>query len=84
MDSNTILLVILLCVNVISNLFNNGLMTLQVFMKMIKKSTCCGSSLEMRDKTPPNSTFDLTKKNDEQIDVIIEKIRKSVDNGKKD
>lgn len=81
MDNNTILMIILLCINVMSNMFNTGILTFQVFIKLIKRSTCCGSSIEMKDKSP---SFNLDKKKDMDFDIIVERVRKSIEPEKKD
>lgn len=80
MDNQMILMIILLCVNVISNMFNTGLLTFQTCIKLIKRSSCCGSSIEMRDKAP---SFELNKKKDDDFDIIVERVRKSIESENK-
>jgi hypothetical protein len=80
MDNQSVILIVLMIVSIISTLFSNGLLTVQLFMKSFKRSTCCGnSSIEMKDKTPPNSEMDLTKMKEPDFSIIIDKIRKSAD-----
>lgn len=81
MDNQMILLIILLCVNVISNMFNTGLLTFQTCIKLIKRSTCCGSTVEMKDKIP---SFEVNKKKDDDFDIIVERVRKSLEPDKKE
>ena len=63
MDNN--LIIILICVNILSNMFNGFLLLMQSFIKSIKKSKCCSSELLMRHDTP-DDVIDISK------DKIIE------------
>lgn len=76
MDQNTILIIIMLCVNVLTSLFNSSLVTLQLFLKGIKKSRCCNSEVEMKEKLSTDNMVDLKK--NEEFDVIVQRIRKSM------
>lgn len=74
---NTTLLIVFVIVSIVGNFFTAFLQSLQMFMKLIKKSTCCGSSLEMKtstssDKMSPTENIKLI--NDKTMDIIIDRL----------
>lgn len=77
MDSTTLLIVFVI-VSIIGNFFTAFLQSLQMFIKLIKKSTCCGSSsIEMKaspssDKMSPTEGIKLI--NDKTMDIIIDRL----------
>ena len=73
MDQNTTLILIMLIVNIVTNLCTTTLQTLQLFIKLIRKSECCGSKIEFKN----NETFDKEKEKEDPkklMDIIIDRL----------
>lgn len=71
-DTNTTLIIVLLCVNIVSGLVNNVLAVFSTFLSSIQKSRCCNSEMEMKKDSPPDIILD--KVDHSGIDAVISKL----------
>lgn len=74
---NTTLLIVFVIVSIVGNFFTGFLQSLQMFMKLIKRSTCCGSSIEMKQSTSSEKmspTENIKLINDKTMDIIIDRL----------
>lgn len=77
MDNTT--LIVLVCINIATSILTTFAQTATIFMKLIKKSTCCGSSLEMKNTSLEKMTLsptDTKPSTDKTFDLIIDRLEK--------
>ena len=72
MDQNTASLIILVVVSIITSVCTSVLQSTIIFMKLIKKSTCFGNTIEMKNNSP--SSEKLPNFEHKQLDIILERL----------
>lgn len=71
MDQNTTSLLILVIVSVVTSMCTSVLQFTLIFMKLIKRSTCCGATLEMKTSVSADKLSPVDNKN---LDIILDRL----------
>ena len=77
MDQNSTSIIILVAVSVLTSMFTSLMQFLMIGLKLVKRSSCCGGTLEMKttkssDKMSPDQPIQLIP--DKNLDIILERL----------
>ena len=77
MDQNTATIFILVVISVLTSMCTSTLQFLMLALKLVKRSSCCGGTLEMKnikssDKMSPDQPIQFIP--DKSLDIILERL----------
>jgi hypothetical protein len=77
MDQNSTSIIILVAVSVLTSMFTSLMQFLMIALKLVKRSSCCGGTLEMKnikssDKMSPDQPIQFIP--DKSLDIILERL----------